>query len=480
LLQYGKRLGFEQLEAYTTRYTQWITITTIRDFEMGNIDSHKERFIMSKQMKRRTFLNKGRAAIVGAGAVAKYSILPHTVLGANEKIIAGVIGAGGRGRANMKNFIAQKEIEVGAVCDVYQQNLQKGLELTGGKASSYGDFRKLLERNDIDVILNSTPDHWHALTTILSCEAGKDVYVEKPISHNIHEGRKMVEFARKNKRIVQVGTQQRSAPHFQQAVRLIRDGALGHIGLVKCWNFTNWYPDGIGNPPDTDPPAGMDWDMWVGPAPMTPYNVNKSQRYFWAYSGGMVTNWGTHLIDIVQWAMSVDAPLGASACGGKFHIQDNRETPDVTEVQLEYPTFICTYTHSHLSAHAYERKASHGITFYGTKGTMLLNRGGFHIEPATKTSDGKATALMEPMDMKGSDHSKAHVKNFIDCVKSRELPISDIEIGHRSTSATHVGNIALLSKERVEWDAVKERVTNHENANKFLTRDYRPPWKLPA
>ncbi len=441
-----------------------------------------------KKIKRRAFLKRGSMAFLGAGAAAKFSTIPHTVLGANEKIVVGAIGTGRMGRSNIRDFIENKEIEMAAVCDVCKPHLKQALDMTGGRAAAYGDFRRIIERKDIDVVINSTPDHWHALPTILACDAGKDVYVEKPISHNVYEGRKMVEFARRNNCIVQVGTQQRSGAHFQRAVKFVQSGRLGKISMVKCWNFGNEYPGGIGITHDSVPPADLDWDMWLGPAPKVPYNSNRwialpgkgwpSFRWFWDYAGGMLTDWGTHLIDIVHWAMNVDSPLAVSACGGKNYIQDNRDTPDTIEANYEYPGFIMTYTNTILNSNGFDGHG-YGIQFYGTNGTLYLDRSGYKVEPQVKTENGERIEMMGGVESEGSEQHKAHVRNFIDCLKSRKLPNSDIETGHYSTVAPHLGNIAFRTKERIEWDAKNERITNSEKANSMLKREYRYPWKLP-
>ena len=235
--------------------------------------------------------------------------------------------------------------------------------------------------------------------TVMACQAGKDVYVEKPTSVAIGEGRRMVEAARKYSRIVQVGTQQRSATHFQKAVELVRSGRLGQISMVRCWNVGNTAPEGIGNPPDSDPPADLDWDFWLGPAPKVPFNPNRFGvfpdvwsyfRYFWDYAGGMMTDWGVHLIDIVQWAMNVDAPQSVSTAGGKFALTDNRDTPDTILATYRYPGFIMTYENRsangrQINAHGY------GIEFYGTNGTLFVDRSGYDLAPEQQRRTGGGT-----------------------------------------------------------------------------------------
>ena len=320
----------------------------------------------------------------------------------------------------------------------------------------------MLEMKEIQAVVVSSPDHWHPLHTILACQAGKDVYVEKPVSVCLEEGRLMVEAARRYKRIVQVGTQQRSGLHFQKAVELVRNGAIGKVSFIRTWNYGNSFPEGIGNPPDGDPPPDLDWDLWLGPAPKVPFNANRfgvhperfsSFRWFWHYAGGMMTDWGVHLLDIVQWAMNVEGPSEISAQGGKLYLQDNRETPDTLQVTYQYPGFVCVYENrecngARLDGHGY------GICFHGSLGTMFLDRAGFEIIPE-KTSKG--VNKCEPVAEKSSNnHNLAHSRNFLDCIKSRQLPICDIEIGHRSTSVAQLGNIAYRTKSHLIWDTKNE------------------------
>ena len=430
---------------------------------------------------RRDFVKDSTITAVGTSLALSAGPFAGRVLAANDKIVVGVIGCGGQGRTNMRDFLRQPDVEIAAVCDVYDANLHQAVEMTDGKATGYKDFRKLLERKDIDAVIIATPDHWHALPMIQACEAGKDVYVEKPLSHTIHEGRRMVEAARQHQRIVQVGTQQRSGAHFQRAVDVVRSGKLGKVSFVRTWNCSNQFPQGIGNPPDTDPLPGLDWDMWLGPAPYVRYNRNRcinTFRWFWDYAGGMLTDWGTHLIDIVHWAMDVDAPTGIFAAGAKYHIHDNRETPDNLEVTYEYPGFMMNYSNRVLNNHGIDGH-SYGIQFQGTQGTLFLDRAGFEFTPEPlRVGDESAPSTEKPFKSEGSAQHFPHVRNFLDCVKSRQTPISDVEIGHRSTSAALLGNIALKVRQRIAWDGKKEEVIENAEANKLLSKQYRSPWKL--
>ena len=443
---------------------------------------------MSEEFTRRDFMKKAAVGAVSAGiglpaAGAQRPVAP------SDKVIVGVIGTGRQGRDDLSDFAKQPEVEIAAVCDVYQLNLDKGMALTDGRAQSYKDFRQVLDRKDIDVIIVGTPDHWHPYVMVEACKAGKHVYVEKPISHTIDEGKLMVAAARKYQRVVQVGTQQRSGIHFQKAVKLIQDGFIGKVSFVRTWNYSNDYPEGIGNPADSDPPETLDWDIWLGPAPKVPFNWNRfgvgdrwsTFRYFWDYAGGFMTDWGVHLIDIVQWAMQVDGPNVITAQGGKFYIQDNAETPDTFQVTYEYPGFICVYENRWCNGNSMYEK-SYGMEFHGTDGTLFLDRQGFQVIPEHRLHDGKKTPQTAEVVMKSVNNSHFdHVRNFLDCVKSRQRPISDIEIGHRSTSACLLGNVAYRSKERVVWDVKSQSLASGgARAQQYLVRDYRAPWKLSA
>jgi predicted dehydrogenase len=430
---------------------------------------------------RRDFVKDSTITALGTSLALSAGPFAGKVLGANDKIVVGVIGCGGQGRWNMRDFLRQPDVQIAAVCDVYEANLNQAAEMTDGKAVKYKDFRKLLERKDIDVALIATPDHWHALPAIAACDAGKDVYVEKPLSHTILEGRKMVEAARHNKRIVQMGTQQRSGAHFQQAVEIVRSGKLGKVVFARTWNYSNELPQGIGNPPDTDPLPGLDWDMWLGPAPSVKYNRNRclgNFRWFWDYAGGKLTDWGTHLIDVVHWAMDVDAPTTVFAAGSKYCIQDNRETPDNLEVIYEYPGFMMNYSNRIVNDHGIDGR-SYGIQFQGTQGTLFVDRSGYEFTPEPqRVGDESAPPTEKPIRGDGSPQHSPHVRNFLDCVKSRQAANSEIESGHRSTTAALLGNIALKVKQKIVWDGKKEQIVGNPEAAALLTKQYRSPWKL--
>ena len=442
---------------------------------------------MNEKSDRRNFIKSATAGAVAAGLTLRGASASTRILGANDRIVAGFIGTGRMGESNLRDFIKQSNVDAAAVCDVYAPNLEKAGVLVP-RAAKMTDFRRLLDRKEIDVVVVATPDHWHALPMVMACQAGKDVYVEKPISLTIYEGRRMVEAARKYNRVVQVGTQQRSGIHFQKAVDMIRSGKIGKVSFVRTWNFGNQHPNGIGNPPDSDPPKDLDWDLWLGPAPKVPFNANRfgvfpdrwsSFRWFWDYAGGMVTDWSVHLIDIVQWAMGVDYPQTISATGGKFYLQDNRDTPDTIMVTYEYPGFVCTYENRECNGNSINGKG-YGIMFHGTDGTLFVDRGGLELIPEKRRdAQNKMVDRAVPITVENSnDQHEAHVRNFLDSVKSRKKPICDIEIGHRTTSAALLANIAYRSRRRIVWDGKSEEIIGDREAGRLLAKPYRKPWSL--
>ena len=259
-------------------------------------------------------------------------------------------------------------------------------------------FARCSERNDVDALLVATPDHWHATVAVLACRAGKDVYVEKPLAHNIKEGRAMVDAARKHNRVVQAGMQHRSAEHYKQAQQIVQSGDLGPVRFVHVWNYVNLYPDGMGKMADSDPPAGLDWDFYLGPAPKVAFNQNRflaKFRWFWDYAGGFLTDFGAHRLDSVHQVMGADAPRTVTAVGGRFELHDGGETPDVLQVTFEYPDFVLSYDCCQINGHGnggrttgkkYYRARGpddrpHGEAFYGTNGTLISDRIGYEIYP---------------------------------------------------------------------------------------------------
>jgi len=439
--------------------------------------------------------------LAAAGSLA--AVLPLRALGANDRIRLGFIGLGNRGDQVLDAFLKQPDAEVVALCDLSQPYLDFAAKKVGGAPRQFKDYRRLLELKDLDAVVINTPDHWHALQTIHACQAGKDVYVEKPFSLRIAEGRRMVDAVRKHNRVCQVGIQRRSAPSCRELAAFIRSGGIGHVTAARAFHIQNEWPNGISNPPDGDAPSELDWEAWLGPAPRVPYNKNRTFyrfRWFYDYSGGQMTNFGVHYLDLIHAALGQDAPLAVTAMGGNFAVEDNREIPDTMEAIWQYPggTLVTFSQFNASAAPASARPAE--MEFRGTKGTLYLIGNGYEVvpeaispdvfparTPLTRTADGRyradAKALIEPHKSTGTAFDEAtvlHARNFLDCIKSRAKCNCDPETGHRSTSATLLAIIALQTKARLEWDAKAERITNHATANKLLACDYRAPYKLPA
>jgi len=432
---------------------------------------------------RREFLKK--AAVASAGAALSIPAVSYgRIIGANDQINLGIIGMGRQARGLMHDFNTEPGAGVVAVAEVYEPNAGWAKQASP-EIEVYADLRRLLDRDDIDAVIVATPDHWHAAATVMAADAGKDVYVEKPTARSIKESRAMVEAARRNERIIQVGTQQRSQRHFQEAVEFIRAGGLGEVSFARTWNYGNEFPNGIGIASESDPPPGLDWEMWLGPAPRVPFSANRfgvlldddlrfqrwsTWRYFWDYGGGFMTDWGTHLLDIVQWAMDVEYPEVVTAVGGKFYVQDDRDTPDTLTATYRYPTFIATYENRALNNHQLEGRG-YGIMFHGTKATLVIDRQGYEVIPQPN-SDVVAVRNEQ------NDAPVSHPRHFLDAMRSRSLPNNDIEIGHRSTSAAILGNIAYRTGRAIHWDGAGEAIVNDPEAEAYLSVEYRGPWSL--
>jgi predicted dehydrogenase len=440
-----------------------------------------------------TFAGRGLASAQTAGGESRAQAP------ASDRIRVGMIGVGGFGfGTNLPDFMKNADVEIAAICDVFEPNLERAVALAGGKAARHRDYRRLLEDRSIDAVVITTPEHWHAIQAIDACDAGKDVYVEKPCAHHISDGRAMVEAARRNKRVVQVGTQQRSGAHFQRAVKHVQDGRIGEVYYATCWHHS-----ALANPPvpvKGGPPTGLDWELWLGPAPKLPYEEvwNVGRRGSWEFWGGNLTEWGSHLADIVLWAMKVQAPQRIAALGGQFH-RKLGELPDTLQVSFTYPNFLFHYSILHHNTYGLNgdlgaaRFGSYGIQFHGTKGTLYVDRSGFRITPQTTrreeanqppplpTPDSRQTGFYYTTEIlpEVSDSSQQHgphVRNFLDCVKSRNRPIADIEDAHYTNTALRLGNISYRVRRTLHWDAEKEQIVGDAEANKLVIGTYRQPW----
>jgi predicted dehydrogenase len=442
-----------------------------------------------------------RRTFIGGTAAGLVALSAGRVLGANERVRVGIIGYGLIGRIHTRSFMSHPDVQIAAVAETYQPRLDAAAELIGGDVAKYRDFRRMLDDKSIDAVVVATPDHWHALLPMMACAAGKDVYVEKPMTKFVREGRWMVDVARRHKRVVQVGTQNRSGPNFQRAREFIRSGKLGQLVSVQCSYFRNLMP-GFGNPPDQDPPQELDWDLWQGPAPARPYNPHRAIyhfRWFWDYSGGQMTNLGQHSLDLVHWFAGVEAPKAVYSTGGRFFLKDNCETPDTQDVIIEYPGFttVCQYREATAGNN---RQGMGAAVFCGTDGTMVVGRSGYEVLPDPKVDPNNSVAEIlgghpvggpqpspeerglfwtQPEKDNSGDAMgdyKRHARNFLDCMKSRQDPITDIESGHRVASTCHLSNISLHTGRKITWDSKSEQIVDDPQTNAMLVCPYRKPW----
>lgn len=450
-----------------------------------------------KPKSRRQFLHESITAGAGASlasaqiARAQNASSSASILGANDRIRVALIGCGGMGRGDLRDFLRVKNVTCVGLCDVDDEQTAKAAKVAedGGSPApriTTRDFRRLLDDRELEAVIIGTPDHWHALPTVMACQAGKDVYVEKPLSLTIGEGRIMVDAARKNNRIVQMGTQQRSASHYREAVDYVKSGKLGKVRLVRAWAYLDWKGE-TPKLPDSDPPSTVDYDLWLGPAPKRPFNKNRFHftfRWYWDYSGGLMTDWGAHMIDIANWAMGIKAPSSAVSVGGKYgYPQDAMETPDTQQVIWAFPEFTMIWEHM-LGAGRGPEAREHGVSFHGNNGLLVVDRGGWEVYPETDRIDRRDRMFKGPgvprQSAGNQDYHLLHVQNFVDCMRSRKLPNSDVEIGHNSMIACHLGNIAQRLGRQIQWDVDKEMVIKDPEAQKLVNKPYRSPWKLPV
>lgn len=428
-------------------------------------------------LTRRSFLTRTSAAALGLGLSARTMARAQ---GANDRVVMGVIGAGGMGRSNMSGLLKVPGVEFAAVCDVDEKQVNEGIGVitkAGGKEPKvHRDFRELLDRKDIDAVLIATPDHWHAIPFIAACEAGKDIYCEKPISHSLIEAKAMMNAAAHFKRVVQVGTWQRSVKHFQTAIDFVRSGQLGTIAVCRAWfvSVLGGWPKPMEKLPDAVPPAGFDYDFWLGPAPKRPYNPNRAHwnwRWFYDYGGGLVTDWGVHMMDIVFQGMQQSDPKSVACTGGIYALKDERDTPDTMQAIYEFPNFLMNWETRFSNGRGLDGGRTHGAEFIGSNGTLVVDRTDYQWFPEKPENAG-------PVPPEKSQHD--HWKNFIDCVKSRAKPRSDIESMAKTTMCCHLANIAYQSGKTIRWDANKQDLVNPADASgcKSYERPYREPWKL--
>ncbi len=452
---------------------------------------------MADSFNRRDF-TRATLATTAVGAMPAVARAGR-ILGANDRVRIGCIGVGNRGIQVLDAFCSHPDAQVVALADVYEPYLNGQYDRAdarfkalgrqiprkqpdfGSAVDRYPDFRRLLDRKDIDAVIVATPDHWHAIQAIMACESGKDVYVEKPLAIAVREGRRIVDAARRTNRVVQVGTQRRSSALFAELGELIRSGAIGKVTVARAYLTSNMAPDGIGIAPDSDPPEGFDWDMWLGPRPARSFNPNIAPYKFrwWQLYSSQMANWGVHYVDLLRWLVGESAPASLSAHGGAFAVKDARTIPDTAEVIFEHSSGMLmifgTYEASgHPALNAGE------VEIRGTLGTVYAGLGRFEVVPERGGQFQDPRPRCKPITRTAREGygelDRAHARNFLDCVKTRNRPNADVEDGHRSTTFALLANIALATKARLDWDAGAERFTNNDRANELLDYEYRAPW----
>jgi predicted dehydrogenase len=381
------------------------------------------------------------------------------------------------------------EVECGALCDVDDSVLNRRAvqveEQTRIRPTLHKDFRRLLEDPDIDAVIIGTPDHWHCLIMVMACEAGKDVYVEKPLANSIGECGLMVAAAERYGTVVQAGQWQRSGSHWSDAVAYVQSGEIGRIRLVKAWAYQGWMK-AIPVKPDGPVPEGVDYDMWLGPAPARPFNPNRFHfnfRWFWDYAGGLMTDWGVHMIDMVHYAMGDAGPKGVAANGGKFAYPDDAsETPDTLQATFEFADYSMLWEHATgIDLGPYGR--NHGVAFIGNRGTVVADREKWEVIPETEDVEGKPSYLTAPMPVqhrRDDGGLDAHMVNFVECIKSREQPKCNAAVAARAAVTAHLGNIAFKTGRRLTWDDAEQSFPDDVEANSLLWPQYRSPWRLPS
>ena len=455
-----------------------------------------------KHMNRRQFVKATVGTTVAMAAGLRLAA-GQTGPVDRDRVRVGFIGLGNRGSQLLQRFLAQKDCKIVALCDVYEPYLNRDpskvderiLKSVGralvprmgekfeGEVARYKDFRRVMDRKDVDAVVIATPDHWHAIQTIAAFASGKDVYVEKPLSLTVQEGRKMVEAQHRYRRIAQVGLHRRSSKLYGQIRQQIADGKIGRVSVARGYRISDMAPSGIGKFPDATPPPGMDWDMWLGPRPSRPfrYNIAPYKFRWWQEYSSQVGNWGVHYFDVIRWVLGEEAPSAVSAHGGKFVVDDDRTIPDTMEVTFEFA--------SGRLVHFGQYEATGGpvmpdgeIELRGSLGNLYpaSEAAGYRIVWAERGQFQPPGPKLEEEQHAAVDHdlTAQHVRNFLDCVKSRKPCNCDLETGHRSTTFAHLANIALATRSRLEWDAGSERVINNDAANRLLSCEYREPWKL--
>jgi len=476
-----------------------------------------------------------RDFLTGAGAAAWSAVSATRVYGANDRLRVGLIGCGERGTFDARlmrgtpediqavaaenyhggnldpRLKGPRNVEIAALCDVYGARLSAARQWAP-QAKPYADFRKLLADREVDAVIIATQDHWHAQMLILACDAGKDVYCEKPMFYRLGEGKAMIDAVRRNRRIVQVGTQQRSSDHIAEAARLIQSGKIGEVRFVRVWNYMGTVSAGSGGNlqsgnlpvPDSDPPPDLNWDAWLGPAPKAPFNRNRLRyRSFMDYTNGIITDYGNHRFDSVHQIMGgTEIPLTVVSSAVRFNRRTAGDIYDMQVATFEYPNFILNYEACNYNGHGLGGRTPglryygamgpedrpHGMAFYGTEAALFVDRIGMELYPEPKLpestpgggSRGRSVwePRMEKIKVNEDEPTPLHTKNFVDSVRARKEPFANIDVGVRATTIGCLGNVAHWTGRKLKWDGNYRNFPEDSDANRFLFRPYREPWDL--
>ena len=430
---------------------------------------------------RRNFIKT--ASLLAAGSVLPADIISETgrTVERSDKLLVGLIGARGQGFANLLSFLKNPEVVCVAISDI-DENILKSrcsdIEKQGfPKPALYTDYRKMLEDKDIDIVIIATPDHWHCLQFVHSQEAGKHVYVEKPLGNSIAEINTMYKAAKKHGKMVQVGQWQRSQPHFVDAISYVKSGKLGRIRTCKAWSYVDWK-GAVPKVPDSAVPAGVNYDMWLGPAPKRPFNINRfhfTWRWYWEYGNGLMTDWGVHLIDYILYGMGKTVPASVMALGGKYAFpDDDMVTPDTMTAVYDFRDFTLIWEHT-IGIGLGNWRRPHGMSYIGENGTLVLDRNGWEVVPE------KQKIEVVPVQKNAGIGLDLHVRNFLDCIKNNtpEKLNASIDVGRSVALVAQMGNIAYRSGEKISWDDAKQSFST-ESANAFITPLYNNGYKLPV
>jgi predicted dehydrogenase len=442
---------------------------------------------------RRQFIGRSGAAAAGLAFAGPLSAIgaEGKPVAASDRIRVGLVGCRGMGFSNLNSLLKIDGVECVGLCDVDERELdrrkQDVLKRQDTAPRLFRDYRKLLDEKDVDVVVIGTPDHWHCLITVAALAANKHVYVEKPLANSIVEANAMLAAARKSNRLVQVGQWQRSGPHYEQALQIVRSGEIGKVRLVKVWAYQGWMKP-VPVEPDGTAPPGVDYDLWLGPARKRPFNPNRFHfnfRWFWDYAGGLMTDWGVHEIDIALYGMGARAPKSVVASGGKLAYPDDAsETPDTLQAIFEYDGYNMLWEHgTGIDGGNYGR--TEGIAFIGNNATVVVDRGGFELRPETEEVDKKRRYkvpaipnVSRPRDVEALD---LHTRNFVEAIRKNDASLlkCGIESGSVAAINAHMGNIAYKVGRKVYWDAASGSFKGDREADALLTPEYHNGWSLP-